>query len=175
MTWFRITLLGTLAAFLLPALAAVAGDTGPYLAGRLLVAAPQLGDPRFQETVIYIVSHNTDGAFGLVVNRSLGSGPINKLFEGFGIDTEGTETESKVHLVGLANLFDIFIFAHGGKVRSLGLVGGALPGAKESSRKRNHLFMWNTTLNQSNGDWIFFIVPHSPDIIIRPSGVYTTR
>jgi putative AlgH/UPF0301 family transcriptional regulator len=41
------------------------------LAGRLLVAEPSIADPRFAETVIYIVSHDDQGAFGLIVNRPL--------------------------------------------------------------------------------------------------------
>ena len=99
MTWFRTILLGVLAAALLPVLAA-AGDPGPYLAGRLLVASPKLGDPRFQETVIYMVQHDADGALGLVVNRSLGSGPLDKFLEGFGLDTQGTEGTIRIHYGG---------------------------------------------------------------------------
>ena len=100
MTRLRIILLGVLAATLLPAMAAVAGEAGPYLEGRLLVATPKLGDPRFQETVIYMVHHNRNGALGLVVNRSLGSGPMDKLLEGFGLDTEGTEGSIRIHYGG---------------------------------------------------------------------------
>ncbi len=37
--------------------------------GRLLVATPLIGDPNFERTVILILTHNTDGAFGLVLNR----------------------------------------------------------------------------------------------------------
>lgn len=39
------------------------------LAGRLLVAAPQLDDPNFDRTVVLILSHDGDGAVGVVVNR----------------------------------------------------------------------------------------------------------
>lgn len=40
------------------------------LQGNFLIATPQMPDPRFQEQVIYICSHNeADGALGLVVNR----------------------------------------------------------------------------------------------------------
>ena len=100
MTWFRTILLGVLAATLLPAMDAGAGDPGPYLVGRLLVATPKLGDPRFQETVIYMVRHNADGALGLVVNRSLGSGPLDKFLEGFGLDAQGTEESIRIHYGG---------------------------------------------------------------------------
>ncbi len=37
--------------------------------GHLLVAAPQLLDPNFRQTVTLIVQHNEQGALGLVLNR----------------------------------------------------------------------------------------------------------
>ncbi len=39
------------------------------LAGRLLVAAPALADPNFERTVVLMLSHDDDGALGVVVNR----------------------------------------------------------------------------------------------------------
>src|SRR5438105_11402936 len=42
------------------------------LAGQLLVASPSMGDPRFARTVILMVRHDKDGAFGIVVNRLFG-------------------------------------------------------------------------------------------------------
>ncbi|HEY2814672.1 MAG TPA: YqgE/AlgH family protein [Acidimicrobiales bacterium] len=37
--------------------------------GRLLVATPQLGDPNFARTVIFMLEDNDEGALGLVLNR----------------------------------------------------------------------------------------------------------
>jgi putative transcriptional regulator len=39
------------------------------LAGSFLVAQPTLTDPNFRCTVILVLAHNDEGAFGLVVNR----------------------------------------------------------------------------------------------------------
>lgn len=39
------------------------------LAGRLLVAAPILGDPNFSRTVILLLDHDEEGSLGLVLNR----------------------------------------------------------------------------------------------------------
>jgi putative transcriptional regulator len=39
------------------------------LAGHFLVAETDLGDPNFVETVVLMISHDSNGAFGLVVNR----------------------------------------------------------------------------------------------------------
>ncbi|MDP1724408.1 MAG: YqgE/AlgH family protein [Alphaproteobacteria bacterium] len=40
-----------------------------FLTGRLLIATPQMGDPRFVKSVIYICVHNEEGAMGIVINR----------------------------------------------------------------------------------------------------------
>jgi putative transcriptional regulator len=37
--------------------------------GHLLVASPRLGDPNFFRTVVLLVRHNEEGAFGVVLNR----------------------------------------------------------------------------------------------------------
>ncbi len=39
------------------------------IAGRLLVASPYLGDESFFRSVIYMIRHDEEGAFGLVLNR----------------------------------------------------------------------------------------------------------
>ncbi len=45
------------------------GGIDGYLTGQLLVAMPQMEDPRFVRTVIYMCAHTADGAMGLVVNK----------------------------------------------------------------------------------------------------------
>ncbi|MFN3954602.1 MAG: YqgE/AlgH family protein [Pararhodobacter sp.] len=39
------------------------------LTGKLLIATPAMGDPRFAHSVIYLCAHGPEGAFGLVTNR----------------------------------------------------------------------------------------------------------
>jgi putative transcriptional regulator len=39
------------------------------LAGKFLVARPILQDPNFRQTVVLLLQHGSEGAFGLVVNR----------------------------------------------------------------------------------------------------------
>lgn len=41
----------------------------PDLGGKFLIAKTSLQDPNFRQTVVLIVQHNDEGAFGLVVNR----------------------------------------------------------------------------------------------------------
>jgi len=40
-----------------------------YLKGRLLVANPALPDPNFHRTVVLMLSHGSEGALGVVINR----------------------------------------------------------------------------------------------------------
>ncbi|MCC7320821.1 MAG: YqgE/AlgH family protein, partial [Rubellimicrobium sp.] len=39
------------------------------LAGKLLIAMPGMGDPRFEHSVIFLGAHSDDGAMGLIVNK----------------------------------------------------------------------------------------------------------
>lgn len=48
------------------------GDKSKFLKGQLLLDSGQLGGSFFQRTVVLICQHNAEGAFGLVLNRSLG-------------------------------------------------------------------------------------------------------
>lgn len=47
-------------------------ENGKFLKGQLLLDSGQLGGSFFQHTVILICQHDSEGAFGLVLNRSLG-------------------------------------------------------------------------------------------------------
>ena len=73
------------------------GAQGRSIAGQLLVASDTMGDPRFAETVIYMIEHDRSGALGLVVNRPLGSAPIAALLERMGLEPDSEEGEIAVH------------------------------------------------------------------------------
>ena len=45
--------------------------SGQSLKGHFLVASPWLGDPNFHGGIVYICDHDSDGAFGLLVNQPL--------------------------------------------------------------------------------------------------------
>ena len=56
----------------------------PSLAGELLVAAPEMGDPRFERTVILIVQHGPSSALGIVINKPIGETSIASVLEALG-------------------------------------------------------------------------------------------
>ena len=81
------------AALLLPAalLAAVAPNvpppTGPAhesLSGQLLIATPDMRDPRFDHAVILVVRHDRSGALGIVINMPAGERPLMELLAAIG-------------------------------------------------------------------------------------------
>jgi len=73
------------------------------LAGQLLVATPELRDPNFIETVIYIIQHDENGAMGLVINRPLARGPLSDLLKGLKIEDENAKGEITLHYGGPVN------------------------------------------------------------------------
>ncbi len=76
------------------------GDGGDSLAGRLVVATERMGDPRFQNTVIYMVEHDAGGAMGLIVNRPFGVIPLARLFERLGLEAPEVAGEIEVYYGG---------------------------------------------------------------------------
>jgi putative transcriptional regulator len=87
------------AAMLLGPVAAEPPEIAP-LTGQLLIAAPTIGDPRFAHTVILMVRHDREGAFGIVINRPIGESPIASLLEGAGEDVSGISGSVKIFAGG---------------------------------------------------------------------------
>ena len=91
------------ALFAAPMLAGAAApdlpDTGS-LVGQLLIAAPTIGDPRFAHTVILMVRHDKEGAFGIVINRLVGERSIATLLEATGDNDPGVEGSVRVFAGG---------------------------------------------------------------------------
>jgi putative transcriptional regulator len=71
-----------------------------YLTGQLLVAMPQMRDPRFARSVIYMCAHSADGAMGLVVNRRVGSITFDDLLQQLNIGPNKRHDEIRVHFGG---------------------------------------------------------------------------
>ncbi|HZT50627.1 MAG TPA: YqgE/AlgH family protein [Stellaceae bacterium] len=70
------------------------------LAGHLLVAMPQMQDPRFARTVVYLCAHNQDGAMGLVVNRLLEDVTWPALMKQLGIEAPAALDDRRIHFGG---------------------------------------------------------------------------
>jgi len=64
---------------------------GDSLRGQLLVAVPQMPDPRFARTVILIADHDAAGAFGIAVNRPIGPRSVADLLRAMNEDPDGAQ------------------------------------------------------------------------------------
>ena len=58
------------------------------LTGRLLIAMPHIGDPRFERAVILICAHNSDHAMGIVINEVMDDLRLPELLDQLGVDGE---------------------------------------------------------------------------------------
>ncbi|HJN20806.1 MAG TPA: YqgE/AlgH family protein, partial [Alphaproteobacteria bacterium] len=77
-------------------------DQEGYLPGHLLIAMPQMSDPRFEHGVVYMCAHNADGAMGLMINKlvdALSFSDLLKQMQLSGAD-EGLDDRVQVHFGG---------------------------------------------------------------------------
>jgi putative transcriptional regulator len=101
-----LRLLVTFAALLAPAALFGAAPTtvdtpqGQFLTGQFLVATPEMGDPRFHETVILMVRHSKDGAMGLIINRPAGDQKLSRILQDLGDSGEGVTGNLPLYLGG---------------------------------------------------------------------------
>ena len=70
------------------------------LTGKLLIAMPGMGDPRFDHSVIYICEHSAKGAMGLIVNKPVPDLPFSRLLEQLEIDVGPGAGSARVHFGG---------------------------------------------------------------------------
>jgi putative transcriptional regulator len=78
-------------------------DTGEQtnsLAGQFLIAMPNMVDPRFAKTVIYLCAHDKHGAMGLVINKTLDSLRFPDILEQLGINSTINLQNHQVHAGG---------------------------------------------------------------------------
>jgi putative transcriptional regulator len=81
----------------------------PFLTGQFLVATPEIGDPRFVETVIYMIRHDQEGAMGLVINRPVAQGPIGDVLKALGVEDENASDKVTLHYGGPVDPARLFV------------------------------------------------------------------
>jgi len=69
----------------------------PFLDGKLLVAMPGMGDPRFDKAVVFICAHSPEGAMGLMINKPAERLKFDDLMTQLGIDWDGELPSPPVH------------------------------------------------------------------------------
>ena len=75
-------------------------DSAPQLDGKLLIAMPGMGDPRFEKAVIFMCAHSEDGALGLIVNKPAPELQFSSLLEQLEIEVGPPRRDIRVHFGG---------------------------------------------------------------------------
>ncbi|MEM9845196.1 MAG: YqgE/AlgH family protein [Pseudomonadota bacterium] len=70
------------------------------LNGKLLIAMPGMGDPRFDKTVVFLCAHSDEGAMGLIVNKRADNLRLRDLFDQLKIDVTRDARDLPVHFGG---------------------------------------------------------------------------
>lgn len=70
------------------------------LSGKLLIAMPGMGDPRFEKSVVFLCAHSGDGAMGLIVNKPVEDLSFGELLEQLGIPKPEGGRDISVHFGG---------------------------------------------------------------------------
>ncbi|SEP79655.1 YqgE/AlgH family protein [Thalassovita taeanensis] len=70
------------------------------LTGKLLIAMPAMGDPRFEKAVVLICAHSDEGAMGLIINKPTGELSLKDMLEQLSIEAGPKTREIGVHIGG---------------------------------------------------------------------------
>jgi putative transcriptional regulator len=71
-----------------------------FLEGRLLVAMPGMGDPRFAQSLIYLCAHSDEGAMGLIINKKADDLSFPELLKQLNIEPGDSANAISVHVGG---------------------------------------------------------------------------
>lgn len=72
--------------------------TNNYLNGHILLAMPNMGDPRFHKAAIYLCAHDEKGAMGIVINHVLSGLDFGSLLKDLEIEANITLPKRLHHL-----------------------------------------------------------------------------
>jgi putative transcriptional regulator len=70
------------------------------LTGKLLIAMPGMGDPRFERSVVLLCEYSDQGAMGLIVNKPTPEVDPSELLKQLGIETPDVAPQLRVHFGG---------------------------------------------------------------------------
>lgn len=71
-----------------------------FLTGKLLIAMPNMRDPRFERSVILMCAHDEDHAMGVIVNKPLDNVNLSELLEQLSIDQRDGFADGPVYFGG---------------------------------------------------------------------------
>lgn len=71
-----------------------------HLDGKMLIAMPGMGDPRFDRSVVYMCAHSDAGAMGLIINKPATDLKFEDLLEQLDLPAGDKTREIRVHIGG---------------------------------------------------------------------------
>ncbi|MEM8787707.1 MAG: YqgE/AlgH family protein [Pseudomonadota bacterium] len=71
-----------------------------FLTGKLVVAMPSIGDPRFDRAVIFMCDHSAKGAMGLMVNKPADALDFAELLDQLDIEVEAPHASPPIYFGG---------------------------------------------------------------------------
>lgn len=83
------------------------------LSGKLLVAMPGMGDPRFEKAVIFMCAHTPEGAMGLIINKPAPEVKVADLLDQLKIPRISSDQEIRAHFGGPVELGRGFVLHDG--------------------------------------------------------------
>lgn len=105
------------------------------LSGKILIAMPGMGDPRFDHSVVFLCAHSEEGAMGIIVNKPAPDLTFRTLMKQLGIAVTDHTRDIRVHMGGPVELTRGFV------LHSTDYRGGA------ATLKVNDSFGMTTTLD----------------------------
>lgn len=75
-------------------------DNSVNLCGKLLIAMPGMGDPRFDKSVVYMCDHSDEGAMGLIINKPTPEITFASLLEQLSIEGATEDQDTRIYFGG---------------------------------------------------------------------------
>jgi putative transcriptional regulator len=75
-------------------------EDADFLAGRLLIAMPGIGDARFERAVILMCAHSADNAMGVTINHPLDGLSLGELLNRLGVQVDRARMSQAVRAGG---------------------------------------------------------------------------
>ncbi|MAW82347.1 MAG: hypothetical protein CMI63_19075 [Parvularcula sp.] len=75
-------------------------DDRDYLGGQMLIAMPNMGDPRFERSVIFVCAHDEEHAMGVIVNKPLDDIGLSELLQQLEIAPQENADDTPVFFGG---------------------------------------------------------------------------
>jgi len=79
-------------------------DDNINVCGKLLIAMPGMGDPRFEKSVVYMCAHSDDGAMGLIINKPTPEVTFKNLLDQLSIEFTSNDRATPIYFGGPVEL-----------------------------------------------------------------------